>query len=42
MNHIEIPVADGIVDFIVYIIPILIVIFVFGFIAEAISPHSTK
>ena len=42
MNHIEIPVADGIVDFILYVIPILTVICVIAWIGEALTPHNTK
>lgn len=42
MNHLEIPVADGIVDFIIYAIPLLTFIYVLGLIAEAVAPTDTK
>ena len=42
MNHLEIPVADGLVDFIIYAIPILSAIYVLGLITEAIAPNDTK
>ena len=42
MNHLEIPVADGLVDFIFYAIPLLSGIYVLGLITEALAPKRHK